>query len=441
MTCQEAVEWMQRDLDHDLSDSERQALVSHMSRCPDCAEMFTRLQQLSLELAQLPKVTPPYSLVDAILPRLEELDRERIFEQTEKNAGPAVHPFPAAPAAGQRGERRASRWKRLFPFSAIGGVVAAGIVLTLFITNQGGLMKNKETADTTLLSVKKMTSEGATASGGAAPTSNGSAERSVDVTSNTASPVAPPSPSATQKIAPAGDLRQGNAQDGGNEAGSGAIDPTKQSQLFGANLGDAGQSQPKGGEAVSISDVRDQHGTPPPNPETSNTSGIGNEVTDTYASPGDRIASGDKSTAQGGGAGSAELSGSINKSSPGSTEGGATDSNSAGTAAGMMPALPPDASMGIAGIGPRVPVTRLQSPDASRIAVYDPASRQVKVVKAGDEKAALFVSARIWEPTDSIHLNSWTSAERFSYSVTRADGSILVYSIELMPVQERLEVR
>lgn len=75
MTCQEVVEFMQRDLDQDLTEEEAQKLHAHLQKCDDCAHVYHKLTMLSDDLTQLPKVTPPYSLVDRIMPRIEQMER------------------------------------------------------------------------------------------------------------------------------------------------------------------------------------------------------------------------------------------------------------------------------------------------------------------------------------------------------------------------------
>ncbi|UVI32052.1 anti-sigma factor [Paenibacillus spongiae] len=124
MNCQEGMEYMQRQLDGDLDERESEALISHTRHCQQCAAMFERLQLLSAGLENLPKVTPPYSIVDAILPRLPEL--------------PAVEAAHAA-AAGEKARQQAKpivpvkRWKDRFSLRAFGGVIAAGVVVGLFL--------------------------------------------------------------------------------------------------------------------------------------------------------------------------------------------------------------------------------------------------------------------------------------------------------------------
>ena len=133
MNCQEVMEYMQRELDGDLGELESAKLREHIRQCADCAAMYERLKRLSAELENLPKVTPPFSLVDAILPKLEEIDRAAAAASREAGAagsrpGDAEMPEKtgSAPAAPRR---RISR----FNLRVLGGVVAAGIVAGIFL--------------------------------------------------------------------------------------------------------------------------------------------------------------------------------------------------------------------------------------------------------------------------------------------------------------------
>lgn len=69
MNCDEVMEAMQRDLDGDLTAEERRRMQIHLRHCPDCVPLYARLRRLSSKLENLPKVEPPCSLVDALLPR------------------------------------------------------------------------------------------------------------------------------------------------------------------------------------------------------------------------------------------------------------------------------------------------------------------------------------------------------------------------------------
>lgn len=128
MNCQEVIQLMHRYLDQDLNQEEDQIMHLHIQGCPDCAAMFKRLQTLSNELELLPKVVPAFSLVDAILPHLDEVDRmNAVNSQSSTDAAPILH-MP------NRKQDQVQRKKWLSRGTA-SGVVAAGLILGLFIVN------------------------------------------------------------------------------------------------------------------------------------------------------------------------------------------------------------------------------------------------------------------------------------------------------------------
>lgn len=132
MTCQEVIDYMHRQLDGDLDERETELLMNHTRNCPDCAEMLERLSRLSSELENLPKVTPSYSLVDAIMPRLEQIELERQQEQTAGTG--VVLPAPSLNSEQPRrnaSDRRSKGW--LARYRLLGGIAAAGIVAGIFI--------------------------------------------------------------------------------------------------------------------------------------------------------------------------------------------------------------------------------------------------------------------------------------------------------------------
>lgn len=71
MTNDEIWEWMQRDLDGDLSLAEQNALYSLLRKDSDLQLQYNRLKTVSQKLEQLPPVVPSFSIVDSILPQLE----------------------------------------------------------------------------------------------------------------------------------------------------------------------------------------------------------------------------------------------------------------------------------------------------------------------------------------------------------------------------------
>lgn len=72
MTNEEIWECMQRDLDGDLSEQEQHMLHTLIQQDADLQLMYNRLKTVSQKLEQLPPVVPSFSLVDSILPQLEQ---------------------------------------------------------------------------------------------------------------------------------------------------------------------------------------------------------------------------------------------------------------------------------------------------------------------------------------------------------------------------------
>jgi len=142
MTNQEVNEYMQRFLDEDLNESELEALMEHIRQSPASAALFDRLQRLDTELDQLPKVVPPMSIVDSILPRLElaGLMDQAPMTDTVSTDNLSNHVIPLA--------RRVPLRERI-NFRLMSGVIAAGIVLTLFFTDLGPQMSFQTANDDT----------------------------------------------------------------------------------------------------------------------------------------------------------------------------------------------------------------------------------------------------------------------------------------------------
>ena len=96
MTCDEGRELIQHSIDSDLDSQETVLMNEHIRTCPDCAAFLERMTLLSKNLAELPRVAPPFSLVDAILPKLEIIDAEaRVAEARAAQTGNVVPEEPA----------------------------------------------------------------------------------------------------------------------------------------------------------------------------------------------------------------------------------------------------------------------------------------------------------------------------------------------------------
>jgi hypothetical protein len=133
MNCQEVMDYMQRQLDGDLDERETDILMTHTRHCPECNLMFERLKLLSSGLESLPKVTPSYSLVDAILPRLAGIQASGTSEpEAEAEAEVVAAPMPSRRAVAER------KWPSRLALGLFGGVVAAGIAVGMLLLNEGG---------------------------------------------------------------------------------------------------------------------------------------------------------------------------------------------------------------------------------------------------------------------------------------------------------------
>ncbi|MFK7693526.1 anti-sigma factor family protein [Paenibacillus sp. HJGM_3] len=452
MTCEKAVDWMQRSLDHDLDDSEREAMLAHISRCSECTEMYTRLQQLSLELARLPKVMPPISLVDAILPRLDEIDRLRSESAqgvTEGQTSAAHHASPA----GWLG-----RLKRTFPLGAVGGVVAAGVMLALFITNQDGMTK-QQADDATLMrqsqetasSMRSKASEAASQQDQlASKITSGSAgsQAAASGSASTTSPVAPmlqepaggPTPSSTPVpisggssqpllIAPTPSSTFTPAEGKGESKGdgvsiTGAPRPTGSAELYNT---DPNTNATNAANASNASNASNSTNASNAANASSTTEGpVGGEIADKFeASSEPTIRTPDPN---------ADTSGSIsNKSAPGTTGSDSADDKSKSGPATVTPS-PERPPMGLTALPP---VLRLASPDGQYLAIYDTVSHRV-TIKSSDEKTLVYASEQVWTELDAVRLNRWASATSVSYTVVQGESE-KTFLIDIVKKQETAE--
>lgn len=131
MDCEHMLDLMQRYVDLDLTAEEEEQLNEHVDHCSQCATAFARLKALSDALLQLPKVTPKYSIVDAILPKLAEYD----MQMQEREEGAAL----AQSVAPSPQESRTHRFFSIFSWKIIGSVAAAACAILLIIFYDRGI--------------------------------------------------------------------------------------------------------------------------------------------------------------------------------------------------------------------------------------------------------------------------------------------------------------
>ncbi|SFL33597.1 Putative zinc-finger [Paenibacillus sp. 1_12] len=176
MNCHEVIELMQRYLDQDLDKIEYNQMLYHLEDCPECTELFQRLLNVSDQLESLPKVTPAFSLVDAILPKLQQMDMALTSSATEdasaytsRGISSSIQREPVPTTAQpvrkdtvtvSRMNDWRSRTRGFVSAKIVGGVVAAGLILGFFVFNQQD-QHNMENADSAMIDSKSASTSSA----------------------------------------------------------------------------------------------------------------------------------------------------------------------------------------------------------------------------------------------------------------------------------------
>lgn len=394
MNCVEVMELMQRHLDQDLSEQEEDLLWTHTEHCPDCAAMFERLARLSNELISLPKVVPAYSLVDAILPKLDQIDlqnaaaRELVFEQVPvRPTESSVQPPQVLPWTRRLG--RHISWK------TVSGVVAAGLVLGLFVVTTKAPLNNQ--ADILLQPPASST-------------------------------VQTPAPgSASGEISSARDGSEKGVPAGGADSNSGVINNAINAVEPSPNVAPA--PQPKASKPQAAP-------TPAANAVNSpNRMDAGGEA-ELKSTPQAELtpSSGSTPTTE-----PMEVPGAISSPSPGREDG----------AQGFAMAVPPDADSSAPEVPGQVPAEpdvavapgddkgksvvtpapdefrslivhsaeELSSPDAKLVAVIE----DYKVVIKNSSGEIVFTSERSWKETDAVSLISWSKENKLTYQAVSGE--------------------
>lgn len=132
MNCIEVGELMHRKLDFDLSAQEEKELELHLTQCSSCHLIFERLSSLSTQLEQLPHVTPPFSIVDSILPKLMEVEIEEktLIKQDEE-----------AVTAAQKMNKGTKKKAWLITTTSV-AVAAAALILTVNVSPNSSSSEN-----------------------------------------------------------------------------------------------------------------------------------------------------------------------------------------------------------------------------------------------------------------------------------------------------------
>jgi len=387
MKCQEVMMYMQRQLDGDLAPNEEDELHAHLMHCLDCAQMFERLQALSNELSQLPKVTPPFSLVDAIMPQLLELDKQAV---TPKMDNVVAFSPPVTNTVSNEAQKSSgkSRFKDQFSWKFASGVVAAGLIIGFFAFNmQKPLLDNADgllpKSRNDSKSVQEMRSTAASdmnqMQGGNEP-----AAKAHESTSNQALPNVPNGDALTNVTPNPGDASVGSGLMPKSTSSATLEKPgvyssppvsggqslerqTSPSTSAPAKLGEAGTSSSKSEEDTPKMEVSPPAGLSVPQ------SSLEPKSTDTPN----------------------------RKNAPGPTE----DPSSA------------DRTMGIQGsltLSPMMPDTRLKSASGLYEATIEDAH---VVIRNSHTLEIVFASKQIWQVDDQIKLLEWAKDDKLFYEV------------------------
>ncbi|MCQ4086175.1 hypothetical protein [Saccharibacillus sp. JS10] len=155
MKREQALEMMNRYLDHDLTAEETDTLFRHLGESPEAREDFDFLKALSDKLESFPDVQPPISLVDSILPRLNEIDRLGGAAAPEAPQPEKLSEMESKRMFGEEvpKRRKASTFWRSTLGRTVGGTAVAAAVLGIFVaTYEPKEMPNAEMSPSTSVS-------------------------------------------------------------------------------------------------------------------------------------------------------------------------------------------------------------------------------------------------------------------------------------------------
>jgi hypothetical protein len=415
MNCQEVMELMQRYLDKDLEENEQTMLLHHVQQCSDCSELFSRLKQISSDLESLPKVAPAYSLVDAIIPRLEKLDQELLhagdtLRPEQKNSSEHMDGASPRRMLARLRERISVRWA--------GGVIAAGLALVFFIFNH---------QNTALYQVDAMLSKEEKHSGG---------NRTTDGAGNINGKSGDPSV-GQNGVAESGSTPKAMPEQQANET-RGASSIQAQSGTITDKKDNVPTAQNNAKRSTTEPPVRAEREIVPPaeyGNEVANGSGQEDssksaEPKDSPVSPQASIFSNETSATS---EASPSSSGQPTKNAlPDKASGQATDSGADTVQQESIkskannPAAPRGTMMGIAAV-PSAGDAGLPSNDHLYEAKIE--GNRVVIYKAEDGQS-VFKSGRQWKETDQIQLVSWSDDHVLTYQVN-SGGTVKTFEIHV----------
>lgn len=371
MMCEEVMDLMQRHLDRDLDAAEEEAMQEHIAKCPECAAMWERLNRLDQELDALPKVTPPFSLVDAIMPQLDAID-PYASDSTAAAAAPLEAPAAATPA-------RRFVWRRM-PWATVGGVVAAGIVLGLFMINSD--IPRSNVANDTLSAGQR--ESGAAAGSSAAPRMMSTAADSADKTSGGAAD------QESAKMKSANEAPAGEANGNAAEQNVTSAEPTV------PRMAPTPAEEPVRGETAAS-------GLQPPAAAPREGAAAGGGEAAGQAASGPPIAM-------------EALPAAPNAPPAGDSYSEAAVPGPQAEDRGKAGFAPEQDGFGVLGFEP-APASELASPDGKLLAAVE---NQRVVIRKGQD--TVFTSAQQWPADASLQLERWEDDSKLVYAVVQGEA-------------------
>jgi hypothetical protein len=375
-------------------------------------------------------VAPPFSLVDSILPQLAEIDRAGegpIASSVKSLADSGGSSAAVIPLATEHPKRFRSAWT----LAASGGIVAAGLLLAVFISDMDGT----KVADEAPLMYS-------TAAGSRSEAAKSAEQQSaVEDTAKSADKM------AEKSEAPRSASPKGDTSGGGSAAGNGpaAKPPEAATAPKESVIDQRGTDQARNGSGSSSTGVA---------PEAGNGINGYNETSNT--NPAEGAGASDlpnKITPESGAPISPESFGNSASSAP-EQEGAAADTSIAdGNSTKSQERTPtadasrsPDANKGLAqtpGMAglmaiPSAATQQLVSEDGLLIAAVDAANRRIAVTTADGKRTEMFFSAS-WNESDVPKLVKWKGSAQLTYSVTSSDGKTKTMVVDIAKQTETVQ--
>jgi hypothetical protein len=353
--------------------------------------------QLSSELTNLPKVLPAYSLVDAILPKLVEIDMQN---SANSPTNPNTNYIPTA-AQEPRSIPRTRRFGSNFSWKAAGGVIAAGLVLGIFLFQTNNSSSNQADG---LLAPRNKDQTASSAAG------SPSAESSKNT--NQLNPVSPkadgPAASAPNK---SGNSPLRGSNSAAPHATENSVQPSQTPKSQGNTAPDKAIKPDQKGTGTTGAAGTDINSTAVPSATpTASAAAKGQVNSGSQPTESPAIAASPKVQDQ-----------------PSST----VEPSPAAASASPTPDPAGNHTMAITSL---MPEETLRSKDGKYLAAIE----QHKVtIKNQDSQEIIFTSVRVWSETDKVTLLVWSDDGKLTYQVVN-DTSTQNFEIDAVHKSEAL---